>query len=337
VGGDMESKGNKRLAVFFGLAVSVLIVGALAFSLDYDLFLTELKKTKVEWFIAFCVLHVFVYYVRALRWRYLLPDSKRYKTASLFKSIVIGTFATFVLPLRAGEFVRAWHFGRIEKISFSATFASVVTERVFDVITLLALLALTLSKNHHLPDWVSIAGWSLAVLAALIEVLMIASYFWSAKVSALVNCIVKLLFPNKIPTFIAKLLTMMHEFLLGLRALETVKELIVVLVWSFFIWGLYTMMYQCGLYAFGENPSLWVGLLVNILVALAVAAPSSPGFLGTFELGCAAALTISGYSTEFAIAYAVVLHGGSALVVFMLGGIVLWREKLGIKDLKNAS
>ena len=49
--------------------------------------------------------------------------------------------------------------------------------------------------------------------------------------------------------------------------------------------------YQVALWMFGEFPSFWVGTMINVMLALAVAAPSAPGFIGTYQFGCVVALT----------------------------------------------
>ncbi|MCB0360926.1 MAG: hypothetical protein KDD44_14860, partial [Bdellovibrionales bacterium] len=66
--------------------------------------------------------------------------------------------------------------------------------------------------------------------------------------------------------------------------------------------------------------------LVSVLIGVAVAAPSAPGFLGTFELGCVAALAYTKiHSQEFAIAYAIVTH---MLQVVMIVACGIWTLRL---------
>lgn len=46
--------------------------------------------------------------LRCMRWRYLLDDSD-IPLGKLFDSLMLGNFATFILPLRAGEIVRPFY------------------------------------------------------------------------------------------------------------------------------------------------------------------------------------------------------------------------------------
>ena len=65
--------------------------------------------------------------------------------------------ANNVLPARLGEFVRADAIGRQATISRSAAFATIVIERLFDGLTLLLFLVVTLAFSSF-PDWVREAG-----------------------------------------------------------------------------------------------------------------------------------------------------------------------------------
>ena len=62
-----------------------------------------------------------------------------------------------VLPLRLGEFIRAYVLGRRENMSKSGIFATVVVERIFDGFTVLSLLMLSLLflPNDINPDTTS--------------------------------------------------------------------------------------------------------------------------------------------------------------------------------------
>ena len=53
---------------------------------------------------------------------------------------MIGYTANYILPIRAGELVRAYLIARRERLDANAAFATVVLERVVDVFTVLVIL-----------------------------------------------------------------------------------------------------------------------------------------------------------------------------------------------------
>ena len=86
------------------------------------------------------ILIPFHYITRALKWRYLFVSrKKKIKFWNLFSAYVIGFTVTFLLPLRAGEVVRPVYLGQKERISRSFSFATVVVERIFDLLTVIFL------------------------------------------------------------------------------------------------------------------------------------------------------------------------------------------------------
>lgn len=86
--------------------------------------------------LAFVILS---YLFRAMRWRYLIRHIKDVKTASLFSPLMVGSMAN-MLPARASEFIRAYLLSRKERISFSASFATIFIERLFDLMLVLLIL-----------------------------------------------------------------------------------------------------------------------------------------------------------------------------------------------------
>src|SRR3970282_2470226 len=89
-----------------------------------------------------CGAVVATYVIRAYRWQFLLHPigPNRFRTA--FRPTVIGFAALGVLPARAGDVLRPYLLARQEGLTVSATLATIVMERVLDLIAVLALLAL---------------------------------------------------------------------------------------------------------------------------------------------------------------------------------------------------
>ena len=67
----------------------------------------------------------------------------------LFDAFMVGVFATFLLPFRAGEFVRPYYLKRYSHYSFLTCFVSVVVERFFDLATVLLGFAVMLVYVPH--------------------------------------------------------------------------------------------------------------------------------------------------------------------------------------------
>ena len=84
------------------------------------------------WILAAVPVTFLQFFLRAVRWRYLLLPQGRPGLHTLFGTIMIGFMTLNVLPFRIGEFVRAYVLSRREPITMSAGFATIVVERIFD-------------------------------------------------------------------------------------------------------------------------------------------------------------------------------------------------------------
>src|SRR5258708_11242002 len=82
------------------------------------------------------------YALRALRWQYLLAPIGPTRFSTAFRTTVIGFAASFVLPARPGEVLRPYLLARHEGLPPTAAFATVILERLLDLVTVLLLFGL---------------------------------------------------------------------------------------------------------------------------------------------------------------------------------------------------
>ncbi|MCK5504359.1 MAG: flippase-like domain-containing protein, partial [Thermodesulfovibrionia bacterium] len=125
-----------------------LIIGIAIISLSFYYALTDVSLKELQdafmslnyiYLIPAVFLIILSFLFRALRWRYLIRSVKEIKTTNLFSPLMVG-FMGNMLPARAGEFIRAYLLGKRENISFSASFATIIVERLFDLAVVLLLL-----------------------------------------------------------------------------------------------------------------------------------------------------------------------------------------------------
>jgi len=85
--------------------------------------------------------------IRALRWQYLLEPLGHTSFADSFRATAVGFAASSVLPARAGEVIRPYFLARQAprdqqgRMTATGAFATIILERLLDIVTVLALLA----------------------------------------------------------------------------------------------------------------------------------------------------------------------------------------------------
>lgn len=325
---------SKQLGWVISLGISGLILFFLFRDFAWDSFAAELKHIKLLSIPVLIALTVLGAYIRSLRWRYLLPTND-IPIEPLFSATSIGFLATCILPFRAGEFARPLALSRFTAISFSAGFASIVVERVFDLLMVIGIATFSLQNALAEIPFAMLAIRSLQVVLAAVLVLIFFSGHCSAGIQrALDSRFISSLLPEAILKPLRHLLT---EFFTGLRSVKSLKNLLLILLLSLCLWGSLISYFSSCLWAMGAPLDWRLGAAITALVALAIAAPSAPGFVGTFQLGCVAAFAaISTHTKEFAVAYSIISHAVQFICLILVGLLCLHLRGLALKNLVRA-
>ncbi len=112
---------NKQLGILVSTTVSVILLVVIVFGLDWKLVIDNLKRVELFYIPVFFVLLFAANWIRAIRWNLLIPGEESLSTTKLFEAVMVGFLATFLLPLRAGEFIRPWILSRWQPVGQDAT------------------------------------------------------------------------------------------------------------------------------------------------------------------------------------------------------------------------
>lgn len=326
---------NKTWGLLIGGAVSAALIYFMFKDIDWTNFFIELKRVNLAYLPAILSLLCLSYFIRSLRWKYLLSADLNPKFSSLFKATAIGLLAILVLPLRAGEVARPFLLSKYENIGFTKSLASIVTERVFDVLAVLVMLAFSFSQIQTEIELIRLGAPALAILASAIILLIILSYLIGDKIEALTKFISTKLLSKRFPALSAKICDMAAEFIDGLRSFSSFSQFMMVIALTTSLWLLYALVYHITLLSFSAPSTLAIGMVVNVMIALAIAAPAAPGFIGTFQLGCVVALTVvyTGYTHELVLAYSLFIHVVQAIFAVSLGLATLYASGLSLESI----
>ena len=228
--------------------------------------------------------------------------------------------------------LRAVILKRKEGVPVSASLATIIVERIFDGVVMLAFIFVNLSELAKLTGSSGFVG----------NIQEVAIYGTAAFLGALVVFLLAAMFPQVTARagewFIARFLPLrlrekvsgiMHKFLDGLASLRSPFNVLMVFLTSVVIWLLETAKYWFVMHAFDFEVSFFALMLMNGIVNLATTIPSAPGYIGTFDAPGIAVLTAYGVEQAMAAGYTLVLHVALWLPITALGAWFLARE--GIK------
>ena len=322
---------------WLGLLISVTFLYIAFHNVDLNLLYLSIKSTNLPFLIPVVMLTVFFYLIRALRWFHLLEPIKKIGLSNLFSSIVIGFAANCVLPARLGEFIRANYIGRMENISKSSSFATIVIERLFDVFTILLILLFVILFTDFPSKWESTEN-ALKTGGFFLLVLFIMSIFLliglKKKTQTFLNIFEHFLFfiPQKIRQ---KIVNMLKDFGNGLVLVKGPSQLLAVIFYSLTLWCLTTFqIYILGL-SMGMSLPFLAPFFILILLCLSVTLPSAPGYIGTFHLACQYGLIFYGFSKEKALSMAILLHAAGFIPTVILGLIIFLLQHISLRSLTN--
>ena len=139
---------NKIKSILKWLLIIVFIIGSFYYVFE-DIDFVKLKEYLLSANYFYVLLPIpiilFSHWVRAYRWKTMLkPFAKVESIWNLFSAVMIGYAVNTIIP-RGGEFVRPYVIAKKEKVSYSSTFATIILERVLDVVTLVIIFGFILS------------------------------------------------------------------------------------------------------------------------------------------------------------------------------------------------
>jgi len=325
----------KRWQFWVGLLISV---GFLYFALRNqnlgDVW-KALQTANYWWLIPGVAVYFLAVWVRAWRWHYLLRPLKKIPTRTMFPIVAIGYMGNNIYPARAGEVLRAVVLKHREGVSISASLATIIVERVFDGVVMLAFVFLNLPELANLKtdsgfigDIQSLAVWGAAIFIGVLLVFLLAAMF-PRVTERVANWLIDRLVPAR---FRESVRSVTMRFLTGLESLHSPQEALMVFVTSFIIWLLETGKYWFVMHAFPFRVSFFALMLMNGIVNLATTLPSAPGYVGTFDAPGIALLEAYGVVPEVATGYTLVLHAALWLPITLLGAYYFTKEGLQWKS-----
>jgi uncharacterized protein (TIRG00374 family) len=325
-------------------AVGVLLSAALLWWTLKDTNLHDvwrvLSRSSLPLWIAATIAGTAIFPLRARRWSALLaPVAGRLPFRSLWQSTAVGMMVNNVVPARAGEFARAFALSRAEpQVKFTAAFASLAVDRLFDGVVVL-LMMFVATMDPAFPKEQTIAGQPLTFYTRgaalfLLVVLIVLALLVAApnKIFAIYHAI----FDRAVPKHAPKGRALLEGFASGLGVLRSPQLMLEVLFWTTLHWLCNAFAFWLGFKAIGVAAPFSAGMLIQGLIAIGVAIPSTPGFFGPFEAAGKAGLALYGGTEAQAASWVIGFHLVSYLPITVLGGWYLSRLGLHFKDFSGA-
>lgn len=283
----------------------------------------RIKNADLRWLVASFAVSIFSHFLRAYRWNILMePLGHTPALKNSFSSVMVAYMVNIIVP-RGGEVSRCAMLYKTDKIPVNESFGTVVTERIFDLLTLfICIIIAFLVQFDLLKDFVfssvqkafngvNISAGHIMLSIAGFVILLVTAYLlfkWAQKKFHTSN-------------FFQKLMAFKKGLVNGLLSFRKIRKkwqfvVSTVVIWICYFYMSYVMFFSLeGTSHLGFN----AGMAILVLGGLGMALPV-PGGTGSFHF-----FVITGLFALFAIpeevgtAYAFIVHS-SQLFLMLTGG-----------------
>jgi uncharacterized protein (TIRG00374 family) len=307
---------RKSIAIITGFILSSALVYFVFKNVDLSKTVSVFKNVNLANLVILAGLVFFEMCIRGLRWKMLISHFAKTSAWQMTKLEAIGLALNNILPLRLGEIARASLGAARLKTSLFTMFATVLVERMLDLITLIILFsvfaqfaAVTWLKKYN---GIILAIFSLTLLGLIFLVF-------------LEDLIDKLFLniANKSP----RIKNFLERLSMGAQSFKNKKLVLPIIVSSFCLWLTDALIYWYAHISLNIKPAINFGKSILLLCATAIAGviPAVPGYFGTFETALQQMLISWNTGKSEALAYAGFVHLIFYFVMTTAGMIFLYR------------
>lgn len=324
---------KKSLRLATALSISLFCLYFAFRDVPFRVLGNMLSKGRYLWLIPALLLQVAGIIARAQRWVVLL--NAKGCSVRAFWSQCVGYLFTNILPFRMGEPARVIAMSRSCGIPLVQVAATAVIERLMDAATCLFALLVVLPLLS-LPPLVAAGARIMGILCigGFAGLLALAHFpGWSERVMSYIASRVRL-----VPA--ESLMARWHELLDGVMALKTARVFVSAVFWSAATWLCSFLTAWACILVFTPDGTFIEGVFIIVALAVAVSVPSSPGFIGVYQLAGQQALVLpfaGKYDDASALAITLALHLMYYIPTTLLGIAGLWRLHLSGSRLIEAA
>ncbi len=332
-----------RVNIKFTIGI-LLGAAALAYffrGVDWNSIQSELGSINILWTSLAALILVGEFFIRALRWKVLLrPLGTPVKLSDLFIAQVIGAATNTLLPLRAGEIAKPMVASRRTGHSFATVAATAVMERVYDILGMVSVLCLMVLV---LPDTVNVQGENAELVSNLkiygglfgaIAASCMLIFFTLASKKERSRHVFEAILKIAPAPVRGKFMELFDGFVAGLANARDRRGFWQAGGLSVLMWVNGALAIYCLFQAFSMSLPLGAACFVAVAIALTVALPQAPGFIGVFHVAIEKTMVLWGQDPSPSKSFAIIFWAVSFVPVTFLGIWAMWREGLAISSFK---
>ncbi|OXX66479.1 lysylphosphatidylglycerol synthase transmembrane domain-containing protein [Vibrio sp. V03_P4A6T147] len=323
---------RKYYKSIFGFFVASFFVWVVIKNIDGDELIKALLGVDISYVIAAVFIFFMGYACRIERWRLMLSlDNDKLNWSQCAGPLMASVSVNNVLPLRAGDIIRALAFNKRLGIDTSTSVLSLFIERMLDLLTIILLFGAGLFYfGIESSKMIGVGGVSLFFICALILIVLIKPNLFQSISSPVVDFIEKYF-----PVIGARLRVELNKISASMAYMSKASTMSKLVAFSFLAWvceGLVFWLVALSMSSISNNVAAWLALPVGTLTTVI---PSTPGYVGTFDYFTAKVMSSFGNSISASTAYALIVHLVLWLPSTAVGGLYMLYSPIDKKALER--
>jgi uncharacterized protein (TIRG00374 family) len=324
-----------KVALRTGISLA-LLVGSMAFALKDVNNLDELwgafRQANYWWALSTIPVMLLSHYLRALRWKTMIkPIQDGIHTINAFSGVMIGYMMNNLTP-RGGEVARPFILSRRENVRFSTAIATILVERVIDILSLSVVVLTTFYYLHKniAATFPEINGQAL-LRFLMLPVVGLMTFIVLLITTNIGEWLLRVTVKRFSERWYEKLHNYLEAFINGFSIFKSPGLYWRVVVETVAIWLLYLAPLYVLFLAFGFNSAYGLGWFdANVLLTMTtigITIAPTPGAWGIYHYFAQVTLNqFYGVPSEKAVAFAFVAHGVGYFLNIAVGGLFFMRE-----------
>lgn len=308
----------RGLRIVVGIGITVLCFVYIFRNVDFP----ELRSALATFDLRFGALALASlcvgYSLRIYRWAVMLrsaaPDVATFRCARPYlASIALNN----ILPFRSGDAIRAFVFPKALNISRSQSLATLLLERLLDLLVLVAILAFGISSIgiENAPSWLMT---SFSIVTSVSVVISVTAILGARLIVRLIGKLERYSWIIQIP-LVLRLLEFVRYVFGYIGSLAGDARLFGVIALTIAIWCFEAAVFGAIMAGLGDPVSIQGTAFVSGLATIATLAPSSPGYFGPFHLAAFESYQLLFGESGRAAAMAVLSHAAIWMPTTIVG------------------
>ena len=296
---------NTVVSLVLGLFLLYIVFN----NIDLNLFLERLDNLDYSWIYLSMFISIFEHVVRGYRWNLLMQTKQTNLSTYITTHILIVSYFFALFIPRFNDFVRCYLISKTNNIKVSSSLGTVVSERIFDLISLLIISLLffiiefdlfTNFFSTYILTNISFDVYYLIIFFFVIAVIISFLYYLNKKSDA---------FSSKF-----------SEFKKGVLSVNKYYKNKKFLLSTLILWIIYFLMGYVIFFSLEETSSLAISSGIAVLVAgsLGMVVPVNAG-IGAYHFLVASILISYNINYETGLFFATILHTSQIICLALLG------------------